>query len=234
MTRSLPTSLSPESATAQWSIDALAGVPLFAGLDRTELEPLARMTIARGFPGGVIVVNEGAPADTLYFVLSGRLKVFVAGADGREIVLNTQGAGTHFGDMMLDDGVRSASVMTLEPCRLAALPREVFRDFLMTHPDTALALIKSLIRRTRSMNERLRDLALVDVAGRVAKLLLSLAREVDGRLIVEERLTQQEIGDRVGASREMISRVLKDLKARGHLRFEGRRIVILRRQAAAA
>ncbi|HWY73355.1 MAG TPA: Crp/Fnr family transcriptional regulator [Burkholderiaceae bacterium] len=210
-------------------IDVLAGVPLFAGLNRAELAPLAAMTVARSYPRNLIVVSEGDRADTLYFVLSGRVKVFVGGDDGREIVLSTQGPGTYFGDMMLDDGVRSASVMTLEPCRLAALSRDVFRDFLVHHPDTALALIKSLIRRTRSMNDRLRDLALLDVYGRVAKLLLSLAREVDGRLIIEERVTQQEIGERIGASREMVGRILKDLKAGGYVRLEGRRIVILRK-----
>ncbi|HUD24052.1 MAG TPA: Crp/Fnr family transcriptional regulator [Burkholderiaceae bacterium] len=210
-------------------IDVLAGVPLFAGLNRAELAPLAAMAVTRSYPRNLIVVNEGDRADTLYFVLSGRLKVFVASDDGREIVLSTQGPGTYFGDMMLDDGVRSASVMTLEPCRLAALSRGVFRDFLAHHPDTALALIKNLIHRTRSMNDRLRDLAVLDVYGRVAKLLLSLARPVDGRLIIEERVTQQEIGERIGASREMVSRILKDMKAGGYVRMEGRRIVILRK-----
>src|SRR5258708_28275926 len=101
---------------------------------------------------------------------------------------------------MRGDGVRSASVMTLEPCRLGALSRDAFRDFLARHPDTALALIKNLIGRTRSMNDRLRDLALLDVYGRVAKLLLSLAREVDGRLIIEERLAHQEMREHIGAS----------------------------------
>jgi CRP/FNR family transcriptional regulator, cyclic AMP receptor protein len=222
-------SFTPGSVAGGGMLDALANVPLFAGLDRIELAPLAAMTIARNYPGGLIVVNEGDRANTLYFVLSGRVKVFVVGEDGREIVLNAQGAGSYFGDMMLDEGVRSASVMTLEPCRLAALSRDVFRDFLAHHPDTALALIKSLISRTRSMNERLRDLALVDVYGRVAKLLVSLAHDVDGRLVVEERPTQQEIGDRVGASREMVSRALKHLKADNYVRFEGRRAVILGR-----
>jgi CRP/FNR family cyclic AMP-dependent transcriptional regulator len=233
LTKPLRSPSSPGSTTGEWLIDALARVPLFAGLDRAELAPLALMAVARSYPGDVIVVNEGDRADTLYFVLSGRIKVFVAGGDGREIVLSTQGPGTHFGDMMLDDGLRSASVMTLEPCRLAALSRDAFRDFLMRHPDAALALIKSLIRRTRTMNDRVRDLALVDVSGRVAKLLLSLARDVDGRLMVEERLTQEEIGERVGASREMVSRVLKDLRADNYVRLEGRRFVILRRPPAA-
>lgn len=210
-------------------IEALAGVPLFAGLSRAELAPLAAGIAARSYPGDAIIVSEGDRADTLYFVLSGRIKVFVSGGDGREIVLSTQGSGSYFGDMMLDDGVRSASVMTLEPCQVAALSRDVFRDFLVRHPDTALALIKNLIHRTRSMNDRVRDLAVLDAFGRVSKLLQSLAREVDGCLIVEERLTQEEIGERVGASREMVSRVLKELKASGYIRLEGRRIVILRK-----
>jgi CRP/FNR family cyclic AMP-dependent transcriptional regulator len=210
-------------------IDALASVSLFAGLNRAELAPLAAMTVVRSYSGNAIIVSEGDRADSMYFVLSGRVKVYVADSNGREMVLSTQGSGSYFGDMMLDDGLRSASVMTLEPCRLGVLSREAFRDFLVKHPDTALALIKNLIQRTRSMNDRVRDLALLDVYGRVAKLLLSLAREVDGRLLIEERLTQQEIGERVGASREMVSRILKDLKVGGYVRLDGRRIVILRK-----
>lgn len=209
-------------------IEALASVPLFTGLTAAELGPLAAMTVARNYPRNRLVVREGERADTLYFVLSGRIKVFVSDGSGREIALCTQGPGSWFGDMMLDDGVRSASVMTLEASRLASLSRDAFRAFLKRHPDAALALIRNLIHRTREMNERLRDMALLDARGRVAKLLLSLAREANGRLIVEERLTQQEIGERVGASREMVNRILQDLKADGCLRREGRRIVMLR------
>jgi CRP/FNR family cyclic AMP-dependent transcriptional regulator len=210
-------------------IDALTGCPLFAGLTPAELGPLAAMAVARTYSGNTIIVNEGDRADTLYFVLSGRIKVFMSGEDGRELFLTTQGPGTYFGDMMLDDGVRSASVMTLEPCRLAALSRHVFREFLLHHPDTSMAVINNLIRRLRAMNLVARDLALLDVYGRVANLLLSLAREVDGRLIVEERLTQEQIGERIGASREMVSRIFKDLKAGGAIEIESRRIVILRK-----
>lgn len=214
-------------------IDTLATVSLFAGLDPAELAPLAAMCVVRSYPGHAIVVNEGDRADTLYVILSGRVKVFSAGDDGREVLLGTQGPGEYFGEMILDDGVRSASVMTVEPCRLATLSRDVFRDVLARHPDTALALIRNLIRRTRSLTDRVRDMALLDVYGRVAKLLLSLAREVDGRLVVEEQLTQQEIGERIGASREMVSRILKDLKAGDYIRLEGRRIVILRKPPSA-
>jgi CRP/FNR family cyclic AMP-dependent transcriptional regulator len=218
-----------EAVPAGSLVDALLGVPLFAGLGRDELAPLAAMTVARGYRDNVMVFSQGDRADTMYFVLSGRVKVFQTGRDGREIQLVTFGPGSYFGDMMLDDGDRSASVMTLEPCRLGALSRDALRDFLKRYPDAALALIKNLSRRVREMNERVLDLTLVDVYGRVVKLLLSLSREVDGRWIVEERLTQQDIGDRVGASREMVSRVLKDLRTDNTIRVEGRRIVMLRK-----
>src|SRR6266581_4022246 len=95
-------------------------------------------------------------------------------------MLNTLAPGEYFGEMMLDGGLRSASVMSLEPCRLGILARERFRAFLGTHPDSALALIRHLIRRTRALTENVKDLALLDVYGRLAKLLLSLARDEDG------------------------------------------------------
>ena len=217
----------PPSVAGAAKIEALAKVPLFAGLGRADLAPLAQRTVERSYKRNVIVVNEGDRADALYFVLAGRVKVFSAGEDGRDVVLSKQGAGTYFGDMMLDDGVRSASVMTLEPCRLATLSRDDFEDFLTLHPATTRALIKSLIRRIRSLNERVRDLSMLDVAGRVAKLLLSLAREVNGRLVVEDLPTQQDIGEQVGASREMVSRVFKALKAENYIWEETRRRIVI-------
>lgn len=210
-------------------IDGLKNITLFAGMSSADLESLAAAAIARSYPKNTIVVAEGDRSDTLYFILAGRVKIFLCDEHAREMLLRTQGRGEYFGEMMLDYGVRSASVMTLEPSRFAVLPRDQFRDFLAHHPDTALALIHNLIRRTRSLTEAVGDLALLDVYGRVAKLLLSLAREEDGRLVVAERLTQQEIGERIGASREMVSRILKDLAAGGYVRFEGRRLVIQRK-----
>jgi CRP/FNR family transcriptional regulator, cyclic AMP receptor protein len=227
----MPTAMPAGRVADAAMIEALARVPLFEGLDRAELAPLAVMTNVRRYASNVIVVNQGDRADTLYFVLAGRIKVFVGGEDGRELVLNTQGPGTCFGDMILDDGVRSASVMTLESCQLATLSRDLFRDFLRHHPDAAMALIKSLIHRTRLMNERVRDIATLDVAGRVAKLLLALAHEVGGQLVVDEGLTQQEIAERVGATREMVARVLKTLTSKGHIRRESRRRIVILRKA---
>jgi CRP/FNR family cyclic AMP-dependent transcriptional regulator len=210
------------------TLAALEKIALFDGMSRADLQVLAAVTVVRNYPGHAIIVNEGDQADSLYLIFEGRVKFFVTGDDGRKVVLGTQGAGEYFGEISLNGGVRSASAMTTEPCRIGCLQRAGFLQFLTGHPETALALINHLIRRTLRLTERVRDLALLDVYGRLAKLLLSVAREQDGQLIVEG-LTQQEMGERIGASREMVSRILKDLKAGGYVRVESRRLVVLRK-----
>jgi len=210
-------------------IDALAAVSLFDGIGRADLENLAAVAMMRRYPKNAIILSEGDSADALYLILSGRVKVFVESEDGRRVILATQRAGEYFGEMSLDEGVRSASVMALEACELSLLQRADFRDFLGGHPDAALAVINNLIRRTRSLTHRIRDLSLLDAYARLAKLLVSLATVEGGRSIVSEPLTQKEIGERIGVSREMVSRIFKDLKAGGYIGNEGRRLVILRR-----
>ncbi len=210
-------------------IDALAAVSLFDGIGRADLENLAAVAMVRRYPKNAIILSEGDSADALYLILSGRVKVFVESEDGRRVILATQRAGEYFGEMSLDEGVRSASVMALEACELSLLQRADFRDFLGGHPDAALAVINNLIRRTRSLTHRIRDLSLLDAYARLAKLLVSLATVEGGRSIVSEPLTQKEIGERIGVSREMVSRIFKDLKAGGYIGNEGRRLVILRR-----
>jgi CRP/FNR family cyclic AMP-dependent transcriptional regulator len=112
---------------------------------------------------------------------------------------------------------------------MAVIANDVLRHFLAEHPDAALQLIKGLIGRVRHATESLKDLALLDVYGRVAKLLLGLAKETDGRMIIDQRFTQQDIADRVSASREMVSRILKDLSVGGYITYDNGRIVVQRR-----
>ncbi len=210
-------------------IEALRAVSLFENLDDADLEALAAAAVVRSYPRHTVVVSEGDRSDALYLILSGRVKVYVQGEDAHELVLSTQGPGDYFGEMVLDDGPRSASVMTLEPCRLAMLTRERFRAHLAGHPDVAIAVIKNLIRRCRTLTDTARDLALLDVYGRLAKLLLSLAHEEDGRLVVSEHLTKQAMGERIGASREMVSRILKDLATGGYVSEQDGRLIIHRK-----
>ncbi|MCL4800875.1 MAG: Crp/Fnr family transcriptional regulator [Burkholderiales bacterium] len=211
------------------TVESLKAVSLFAGLSPAELAALAEAAIVRTFPKSTIVVTEGERSDSLYVILSGRVKVFVSDEHGKDLVLNVQGPGEYFGELALDEGPRSASVATLEPCKMAVIANDVLRGFLAGHPDAALQLIRGLIGRARHMTESLKDLALLDVYGRVAKLLLDLAKDADGRLVIDERLTQQDIADRVSSSREMVSRIMKDLTTGGYVANEGGKIVIRRR-----
>jgi CRP/FNR family cyclic AMP-dependent transcriptional regulator len=209
--------------------DSLKAVPLFAGLSQPEIATLADGAIVRTFPKNTIVVTEGERSDSLYIILSGRVKVFVSDEHGKDVVLNVEGPGEYFGELALDEGPRSASVGTLEPCKMAVIANDVLRGFLASHPKAAVQLVRGLIGRIRHTTESLKDLALLDVYGRVAKLLLELARETDGKLVIDERLTQQDIADRVSASREMVSRILKDLTTGGYIANESGKIVIQRR-----
>jgi len=201
-----------------------AALPLTEG----ELRTLSGEGVVKTFPKHAVIVNEGDETDSLYVILSGRVKVFLSDEAGKEIVLGTQGPGEYFGEMVLDGGPRSASVMTLESSRFAVVPKQKFREFLRTHPDFSVHLIEKLIRRTRALTDSVKSLALMDVYGRVARLLLELATEEEGKLVINEKLTQQDIANRVGASREMISRIFKDLSSGGYITVDSRRITINR------
>ncbi len=196
------------------------------GLNQQELESLTRGALVRSFPRNAVVLNEGDRTDSLYVILSGRVKVYLADDEGKEVTLSTQGPGEYFGELVLDAGPRSASVMTLEPSRFAVVTKEQFTEFLTTHPEFTARLIGKLIRLARTLTSNVRGLALLDVYGRVARLLLELAEERDGKRVVREKLTQQEIANRVGASREMISLILKDLTLGGYLSIADRVITI--------
>jgi CRP/FNR family cyclic AMP-dependent transcriptional regulator len=146
------------------------------------------------------------------------------------MVLDIHEAGDYVGEMSLDGQPRAASVITLEPTVCSVLTREALRSAIAADPDVAMHLISTLIGRARAATENVRNLALMDVYGRVARLLLSLAVEQpDGKLVVAERLTQQEIADRVGASRDMVSRIFKDLTKGGYVTVADRRITINRK-----
>ncbi|HMA32451.1 MAG TPA: Crp/Fnr family transcriptional regulator, partial [Casimicrobiaceae bacterium] len=187
---------------------------------------IAASGVVRTFPKNTILINEGDVGDALYVVLSGRVKVFASNAAGREFVIDFHGPGEYVGEMSLDGEPRSASVVTVEPTTCAVVNRAQLRDFILAHPDFAMHLIERLIRRVRVTTSNLKSLALSDVYGRLARLLNALAQEVDGRLVVPEKLTQQDIADRVGASRDMIGKLMKDLIAGGYLAVEERTITI--------
>jgi CRP/FNR family transcriptional regulator, cyclic AMP receptor protein len=198
-------------------------------LSDADLMAVGSHGIARSYPKNTIVVSEGDQTDSLYIILEGRVRVFVSDGEGHDLVLSTQGAGEYFGEMVLDEGPRSASIMTLEPSRFLVVPKSDFRDFVARNPAFALSLIEKLIGRARALTASLKSLALMDVYGRVARLLLELAEDTGGKLAISQRLTQQEIASRIGASREMVSRILKDLSTGGYL-TQSRTGIVLHRK----
>ena len=193
------------------------------------IEKMAAVATTRTFGRNAIIVSEGDETDSLYILLAGRAKVFVADENGREVQLNQIGPGEYFGEVTLDGGPRSASVMALEECRCAVVKRAELTAFVERNPEFALHLLRKLAHRVRLLTENVRSLALMDVYGRVARLLLELAEERDGRLVVNESLTHRDIASRVGASREMISRIFSDLTDGGYVRKEDRHLVIMRK-----
>ncbi|MEO9135296.1 MAG: Crp/Fnr family transcriptional regulator [Casimicrobiaceae bacterium] len=201
----------------------------FAPLQSETLSDIATTGVVRAFARNTVLINEGDLGDALYVILAGRVKVFSSNEAGREFVIDFHGAGEYVGEMTLDGEPRSASVMTVEPTTCAVVNRAQLRDFILAHPDFAMHLIERLIHRVRVTTGNLKSLALSDVYGRLVRLLNALAQDVDGRQVVPEKLTQQDIADRVGASRDMIGKLMKDLVAGGYLGVEERKITIVKK-----
>ena len=193
------------------------------------LRAIAASGVVRTFPRNTVLIHEGDVGDSLYILLSGRVKVYASNDSGREVVINFNGPGEYVGEMSLEGAPRSASVVTTEPVTCAIVTRDRFRDFIAANPDFAQHLIRTLIHRARHATENIKSLALSDVYGRLVRLINALATEQEGRLVVPERLTQQDIAERVGASRDMIGKLMKDLVGGGYLLVEDRRITVLKR-----
>jgi CRP/FNR family cyclic AMP-dependent transcriptional regulator len=207
----------------------LTNVATFRGLREDKLHALAAKAVTKSVLKNVIVITEGEFTRSLYVILSGRVKVYLNDENGKELVLDVKGPGEYFGEMVLDEGPRSASVMTLEPCQFAVISVADFRAVLIEQPEIALHVITNLIHMARGLNENVRSLALLDVYGRVARMLLDLAVEQGGNQVIPEKLTQQEMASKVGTSREVINRILRDLVTGGYIKVEEKIITIVKR-----
>ena len=209
----------PNLPTAPPSIDTLP----------EPLRPLARRGEVRHYRKGTLLIQEGDTGDTLYIILAGRLRVFGSGDRGREITYGTYGPGEYLGEMSLDGGPRSASVIVLEPTTCAVVTRHTILQHIAEHPEFAFELLAKVIRRARVATLNAKQLALNDVYGRLVLLLNGLATaQPDGRRRIDERLTHQDMANRLGCSREMVSRLMKDLEGGGYVRVAGGFIELLR------
>jgi len=206
----------------------LQNISVFSGLSAEELGVIAERSVTRTYPKNTILINEGDIGTALFVVLSGKVKVFVSDSSGKEFVLNVLGDGEYFGEMaLLDDETRTASVMTVEKSSFCILNKEDFLPLVLSHPKMMSTLLKNLVCRIRQLTDNIKALALKDVYGRVKRLLEDLAITQDGQAVVQDKLTQQDIADRVGSSREMVARILKDLTIGGYIAIEKKQIVLL-------
>ncbi len=204
----------------------LETVPLFNGLSDETLAEIEQHGSVKTFRKNAIIINQDDETYSLYVILSGRVKVFVSGDEGREVVLNYQNAGDYFGDLaLIDKQPRVASVITTELSKFMIISRDDFMTCLSRNPEIAINLMKPMTSRMRMLAQNVSSLALMDVYGRVARVLLQQSVEQDGEMVTE-RITQQEIADMVSASRAMVSRILKDLKAGGYITIDKKRITI--------
>ncbi len=208
---------------------AIENVDLFDGLNAEELKLLRDSSVVREFAKNTVLIHEGDVADSLYVVETGRVKVYCSDKAGKDFVLNILESGDYFGELaLLDDDRRSASVRAMDPTKVRIIYKEDFKAILDFHPNITRILNRNLTRRIRKLTNDVKSLALQDVYGRVVKVLTSLAAEPDagGIMRIEEKLTQQEIADRVGSSREMVARILKDLTIGEYIEIDGRFINI--------
>jgi CRP/FNR family cyclic AMP-dependent transcriptional regulator len=206
---------------------SLDQISLFSELTEGELDSISKLAVTRSFPKNTMIICEGDHSDSLYAILSGKVKIFLSDEDGKEVTLNLQGAGEYFGELaLLDEAPRSASVMTVDDTKLTIISKQAFEKCMQDNSAIALKVMKGLARRLRDLTENVRSLALMDVYGRVARMLLDMAEEKDNKLVIPQKLTQRDIASMVGASREMVSRILRDLTTGGYISIDNKIITI--------
>lgn len=212
------------------STTALKTFPLFNGLTDDVLASVAKIAVMRRFPRGQAVVRAGDRTDYVYFVLTGSLKVVVSDEDGREVILSILGQGELFGEMgMFGEQPRSASVVAVVAADLVMISKQDFRQLMQDNFEIAWRIMCNLSERLRNADRKIESLALMDVYGRVAGLLIEMAEDVDGESVVVRKISKQDIAKMIGASREMVSRVMKDLGQQGLIEETARGIILRER-----
>ena len=205
----------------------LRNVPLFSLVPEGQLLLLTRVLSRKAYPKNSTVIAAGDPTDALYIVISGRLKVIMSDSEGREVILANLSQGEFFGEMgLIDQAPRSATVTTIEPCELLTITRTDFTKCLQGNFDLTMSVIRGLVKRLREADKKIGSLALMDVYGRVARLLMEMAETVDGQKVVTKKVTKQDMAKTIGASREMVSRVMKELQRSGHIEVRANEILL--------
>ena len=209
----------------------LKAVPFFTQLSDRELDVVRAVASEKSYPKTAVVLTEGEMGDSLYMIQAGKVKVFIGDEEGREIILKILSPGAFFGEMsMIDKQPRSASVTTIDASTFLVLTHAAFEKCVEQAPRIAAMVMQILAQRVREADRKIGTLALMDVYGRVASTLLELSVYSNGKLMVGEKLSQQDLANMVGASREMVNRILKDLSDRGFISIESKSITIINRE----
>lgn len=207
-------------------IETLQKTSLFHGLDISDIKHVANQVVTRQYPKNTVVVTQGDDTDSLYVILEGKVDVFLQNDKGKEIIINTLVECDTFGELAPLGGIpRQASIITTENSAMAVISRQVFMDTLLIKPAISMRIIDRLINLIQDLTEEVSSLALEDVYNRVVRVLYKHSEEV-GNKLVTEKLTQQDIALRVGATREMVHRILKELKTGGYISISGKHITI--------
>ena len=204
------------------SLDLIRRVPLFSMLTDVQANAVADAVIKRRFKRGELIVEQGKKTNALFILLNGRARVVTADSRGREVILATLQPGDHIGEMsLIDNEPHSATVRAEVQTDVLMLGRIEFARCLPENTSMAYAVMRGLVQRLRHADRKIESLALMDVYGRVARALLEFAVETEpGEMLIREKISRQDIAKMVGASREMVSRVMKDLEERGFIRSE--------------
>jgi CRP/FNR family cyclic AMP-dependent transcriptional regulator len=205
----------------------LRNVPLLSLLSDDELIDLTRVVSRKSYARGSLILAAGDPTDSLYILVSGRMKVCMSDLDGKEVILAILGPNEFVGEMgLIDNSPRSANVVALEPCEIVSVTKADFRRCLADNFEMCMTVMRGLVKRLREADNQIGSLALMDVFGRVARLLLETAEIIEGEKVVTRKLSKQDIARMIGASREMVSRVMKHLQTTGYIEMRGSTIVI--------
>lgn len=207
--------------------EILKNIPVFSSLNDAELSELAMVAVKKTFLKNTVLLNEGDETDSLYIIFSGKVKAIINDEHGKEVILSIFGPGEYFGEIAFIDGERrSATIITREPTEVLIISSGVFRDILSSNPNLAFNLLVGVVKRLREATKQIESLALMDVYGRVARLLVNYAKPKGEKLFIEEKLTHQEIANMTGSSREMVSRIFKDLLNGEYISIDNKHITI--------
>jgi len=202
-------------------------VSLFSALSPEELENLESHAHRKHYRKNTVIMEKGDDSAALFVLINGKVRVYIADEEGKEVVLNVcDEPGSHFGELaLLNDTPRTASVMTLEDSQFLVIFKQDFLHCMSNNPQIALQIITHLVEQVTKLTDRLSTFALKDVYGRLASTLKDLAKEEDG-MWMTGRLTQQELAQMIGSSREMVSRIFKELQAGDYIRIQDKRIIL--------